>query len=68
MVPKTKLNKLKKELKGISKEAIAKKCGKSTRAVYDVLEGKHYDENVIKACVEYRDELKKKSVELAEKI
>lgn len=68
MVHKTKIKKLKNDLKGISKKVVAERTGKSATWIHAVLNGDCYDENVIKACVEYRDELKARSVELAEKI
>jgi hypothetical protein len=68
MVPKSKIKKLKKQLKGVSKQKIADRCEKSLVWVHGVLNCKYYDEQVLKACVDFRDELRGESVQLTEKI
>ncbi len=68
MVPKSKISKLKKELTGHSLKPVAGKLNISEMAIYNVLNLKTYNEKVIAACVDYRDELRAKSQQLAARI
>ena len=68
MIPKSKLKKLQKDLKGQTMKLVAERLGKSEQAVFATLRGDSYNEETIIALIEYRDEVKAKKEQIISKI
>lgn len=68
MIAKSKVKKLRKQLEGHSKQPVAEKTGKTEQYILRVLRGESYNEPVIEACIELRDNLKIKSQQIADRI
>ena len=68
MIPKSKLKKLKTDLKGQSLKDVADKLGKSEQSLYQVLSGKHYSQDTVEALIELRDKVKKEKQNLINRI
>ena len=68
MVPKSKLKKLQKDLKGKPMKPVADKIKKSEVHCYDILSGKYSNDETLEALIEYRDELKEKEKQLIDRI